>query len=139
MVRRRVNAMTNDARNDEKLRLRQFWLRVLLALGMLWGTGIFIMVPLVFRGANDTSFDVFAAVFNGLTILPACALAFWHRRVACIWLSANAATVVIAATSWMGRTREFPVGPVIGVAVSVFVALCLDYMELWRWPAALQR
>jgi hypothetical protein len=131
--------MTTDTRNEERLRLRQFWLRVLLALGMLWGTMPLITAPLVFRGANDTSFDVFAGVFNGLTILPACALAFWHRRVACIWLSVNAATVVIAMSSSMGRTREFPLGAMIGVAVSVFVALCLDYMELWRWPSALER
>ncbi len=73
--------MTNDVRNGERLVLRQFWLRVLLALGILWGTGIFIMVPLVFRGADDTSFDVFASVFNGLTILRR---ARWHSGIAAL-------------------------------------------------------
>jgi Na+-driven multidrug efflux pump len=131
--------MTNDARNDERPLFRQFWLGVLLALGILWGTGIFVTVPLVFRGANDTSFDVFASVFNGLTILPACALAFWHRRVACIWLSVNAAMVAIAMISSIARTREFSLVAMVGAAVSVCVALCLDYMELWRWPTALER
>ena len=131
--------MTNDVRSDERSRMRQFWLRVLLVLGMLWGTMPFITVPLLFKGANDTPFDVFAAAFNGLTVLPACALAFWHRRIACIWLSANAVTVVIAMISFMGRTRAFSPETTIGACGSVIVALCLDYMDLLRWPTALQK
>ena len=131
--------MTNDARNDERSRLRQFWLRVLLVLGMLWGGVPFITTPLIFRGTNEPGFDVFAAVFNGLTVLPACAMAFWHRRGACLWLSLNAAMVATAVALTMERTGHFDLGALAGAAGPVLLALSLDYMELRRWPAALKR
>jgi hypothetical protein len=131
--------MTDVDRVEEKSRMRQFWLRVLLVLGLLLGGMPFITAPLAFGGMNETPLDVFAAVFNGFTVLPACALAFWHRRGACIWLTVNAATMVTAISLNMERTRHFNLGALIGAAGPVFVALCLDYMELRRWPAALNR
>ncbi len=131
--------MTNDATDEEKKRMRQFWLRVLLVLGMLWGGMPFITTPLIFRGPSGPGFDVFAAVFNGLTVLPACALAFWHRRGACIWLSLNAASVAVAVTLTMTRTRHVDLVALVGAAGPVLLALILDYMELLRWPTALER
>jgi len=124
---------------DEKSRLRQFWLRVLLTVGMLWGTMPLITLPLLTRGPNDTAFDLLAAIFNSLTVLPACALAFWHRRVACIWLTVNAAIVLSAALTWMGRTKSFDLVSAAGYAGSVAIAACLDFMEIKRWPGALER
>jgi hypothetical protein len=131
--------MTNDALDEEKKRMRQFWLRVLLALGMLWGGMPFITTPLIFRGMSQPGFDVFAAVFNGLTVLPACALAFWHRRGACAWLSLNAASVATAVSLTMIRTRHLDPLALAGAAGPVLLALILDYMELRRWPTALER
>jgi hypothetical protein len=124
---------------DEKSRLRQFWLRFLLAFGILWGTIPLITVPFVFQGTNDSTFDVLAAVCNGLTILPACILAFWHRRVACIWLTLNGAMLVSVLTSFARRTHEHILQAVIGVAVPVLIAICLDFMEMRHWPGALDR
>jgi hypothetical protein len=129
--------MTNVAQNDESSNMRQFWLRVLLALGILWGGMPLLTLPLLFLGVVSAPFGLFATVLNGLTVAPACVLAFWHRRSACIWLSANAATLVIVGVTFLRRTHEVYLDGLIEWAGSVLVALCLDYMELLRWPRAL--
>jgi hypothetical protein len=122
---------------DEKALLRRFNLRCLLVAGMLIGGMPFIMTPVVLRGMSEAYPNLYAAIFNGLTVLPASALAFWHRRIACIWLSLNAIILVVA---WAGMThtgREFHIGGLLGMCGSIGLALCLDYMELRRWPGAL--
>jgi len=116
---------------------RQLWLRLLLALGIMWGFIPLITVLFIFRGAEDTTFDILAAVLNSLTILPACVLAFWHRRLACIWLTVNAAILLAAFASFANRTHIYGKGGVVGLAGSVFLAICLDLAELKRWPGAL--
>ncbi|MEA2541318.1 MAG: hypothetical protein QOH35_2684 [Acidobacteriaceae bacterium] len=129
--------MKNMVAMDERSRLRQFWLRVLLSLGILWGTVPLITVPFVFRGANDSTFDVLAALCNGLTILPACILAFWHRRMACIWLTVNGAMLAIAVASSARRIHEYDLGAIIGIVVPVLIAICLGFLEARHWPGAL--
>jgi hypothetical protein len=124
---------------DEQNRLRQFWLRVLLALGIFWGIIPLVTVLFIFRGKNDSTFDVLAAVFNSLTILPASVLAFWHRRTACIWLTVNGAILVTAFTSFVSRTHEYGLGTLFGIGVPVLIAGFLDWMEIRRWPDALDR
>jgi hypothetical protein len=131
--------MTTELLMDEKARLRQFWLRFLLALGILWGTVPLITVPFVFRGANDSLFDVLTAVCTSLMILPACVLAFWHRRMACIWLTANGLMIVTAAASSARRIQEYDLGAIVGLVVPILIAICLDFMEVQHWPGALDR
>jgi hypothetical protein len=123
----------------ERSRLRQFWLRVLLAFGMFWGTIPLISVLFIFRGKNDSAFDVLAAVSNSLTVFPASILAFWHRRTACIWLTINGAMLVTAFVSYMWRTHEYSFATFVGVGAPVLIAGFLGYMEVRRWPAALDR
>lgn len=124
---------------DEKTLLRRFYMRCLLVAGMLLGGMPFIMTGLVLRGMAVGYPSLFAAVFNGLTVLPASALAFWHRRTACIWLSINAAILLVAWVALAGSGRQFDVGSLLGVCGSIALALCLDFMELRRWPGALGR
>jgi hypothetical protein len=124
---------------DERSRLRQFWLRVLLALGLLWGTVPLITVPFVFRGANDSTFDVLVAVFNCLTILPACILAFWHRRMACIWLTFNGAMLATAVALSVRRIHQYDLRAIVGIFVPVLIAICLDFTEAKHWPGALDQ
>jgi hypothetical protein len=124
---------------EERSRLRQFWLRILLAFGIFWGIVPLITVLFITRGTNDSVLDVLAPIINSLTILPASILAFWHRRLACIWLSANAALLLPVAIFAMARTHQYDLGTVIGVLVPVLIAVCLDFMEIGRWPAALER
>ncbi len=121
---------------DEKARGRQFWLRFLLVLGMLWGTVPFITTPFITRGANFTVFDIVASVFNSLTILPACVLAFWHRRTACLWLTVDGVLLVIALGTFIRRTGQFRSDTIVGVAAPIALALFLDYVEARRWPSA---
>lgn len=85
----------------------------------------------------DTPIDAWAAISNGLTILPASLLAFWHRRVACVWLTINAALVVSAMTSFALRNHEYHTGSIIGAGVSALLAVLLDVTEYRRWPGAL--
>jgi hypothetical protein len=121
---------------DEQARGRQFWLRVFLVIGMLWGFLPLIMAPFITKGTYDTSFDIFASILNSVTILPACALAFWHRRVACVWLSINGALLAIALVTFVGRTGKVDALTTVEVAGPVLIALCLDYFEARRWPPA---
>lgn len=121
---------------DENARGRQFWLRVFLVIGMLWGFLPLIMSPFITKGRYDTTFDILASILNSLTILPACVLAFWHRRVACVWLSINGALLAIALTTFILRTGQVDAMTTIEVAGPVLIALCLDYFELRRWPPA---
>jgi hypothetical protein len=124
---------------DEKSRLRQFWLRVLLTVGMLWGTMPLITVGFAVISANRLSFGLVALIFNAATVLPASALAFWHRRTACIWLSFNGALAAIALVSYARRTSELNPWQAGGLAGSLVIALCLDWMEMRRWPSALEQ
>ncbi|HEV2323991.1 MAG TPA: hypothetical protein VGS10_08570 [Terracidiphilus sp.] len=124
---------------DDKARMRQFWLRTLLVIGILWGFLPFVMTPFITRGAKDTTFDIVASVMNSLTILPACALAFWHRRIACIWLSVNAVVLAVALATFIRRTGQADSMMIVEVAGPILFALCLDFAEARRWPAAVEK
>src|SRR5579863_5857652 len=96
---------------DEKAILRRFYLRCLLVVGMLLGGMPFITAPLALHGIIEAYPSLAAAVVNGLTLLPATALAFWHRRIACIWLSINAVILIVDWVRLAGSGRQFdPVG-----------------------------
>jgi len=120
---------------NEKDRLRQFYQRVLLTVGIIWGTLPFVTTPFIFRGTNDTTFDVIAAVCNSLTVMPACVLALWYRRLACVWLTANG----VAITAAILQSHVHEVAALFGAAVPVLIAACLDMMEIRIWPGALAR
>ncbi|MGA1984159.1 MAG: hypothetical protein ABSG84_17050 [Acidobacteriaceae bacterium] len=115
---------------------QQLWLRLLLALGIIWGFIPLIMLPFFFRGGNDTSLTVFAGIFNALTILPACVLALWHRRPACIWLTLNGSLLAIAFAQ---KLRELEPGTIAFLIGAMLIAICLDFMEIRHWPGALNR
>ena len=122
---------------EEKSGTRQFWLRFLLVVGLLWGFLPFVTVPFISKGPGDTGFDIFASVLNSLTLMPACALAFWHRRAACIWLSVNGVVLGVALATFMRRTGQYETAMIAEVAGPIAIALCLDVAEMLKWPAAL--
>lgn len=136
---RETESMTAAAIPDQGMQARQFWLRALLVAGILWGFMPFVLTPFITKGAHDTWFDIFASVLNSLTLLPACTLAFWHRRVACFWLSANAIVLAVALATYIQRTGRFESAMILEVAGPILFALCLDFIEARRWPAALRR
>jgi hypothetical protein len=127
-----MNVMTMD----DKLSLQRFWLRALLLGGMLWGAIPLINLPFITRGSQDSTFLISAVILNGLTITPASALAFWHRRIACIWLTINGVLVMIAMSSYVLRTQEYRVGAMVGAGVSALYALTLDMIEIRHWATA---
>lgn len=120
---------------DDPAQTRQFWLRVLLTVGMLWGFLPFIMVPFITKGVHDSTFDIAASILNSLTVLPASVLAFWHRRIACVWLSVNAVVLATALATYLWRTGNFNGLMIAEVAGPVLIALCLDAVEARHWPA----
>ncbi len=130
--------MANADRLDETSRTRRFWLRVLLAIGMLWGFLPFVMTPFITKGASDSSFDIFASVLNSLTVLPACALALRYRRIACVWLSINAVLIGTALATFIARTGKFETMMILEVAGPIAIAVCLDIVEALNWPRALE-
>jgi hypothetical protein len=124
---------------DQSSRLQQFYLRSLLVAGMLWGGMPFVTGPLVAQGSGQSHFAIAAALFSSFTILPACALAFWHRRSACVWLTLNAAAIIAV---WLDSLRSGHVinfTESVGILGSVALALTLDFMELRHWPGALEK
>ncbi len=121
---------------NEQSQMRQFWVRVLLTVGILWGFLPFVMAPFITKGAGFTDFDVFASVLNSLTVLPASTLAFWHRRISCVWLSVNAVVLPIALATYMERTGRVNALMIVEVAGPVLIAVCLDVVEALGWPAA---
>ncbi|GEM_PF-5053083 len=129
--------MRHQSAMTEEAGLQQFWLRCLLAVGVMWGIIPLITLPFITRGNTDSTLDVWAAVINGLTVFPASVLAFWHRRPACIWLTVNAGLVAASMTLFILRNHEYRVGSIIGSCVSVLLAVLLDVMEIRRWPGAL--
>jgi hypothetical protein len=121
---------------NDKSSLERFWLRVLLLGGLVWGVIPLITLPFITRGLQESSFDVWAVIVNGLTVTPASVLAFWHRRLACIWLTINGALVVTAVGSYVLRTQEYRVGAIAGASVSALYAIALDLVELRKWATA---
>jgi hypothetical protein len=122
---------------DMKSAERQFWLRFLLVVGMLCGTMPLITLPLTLRGWNGSAFGLFSTALSALTVLPACALAFWHRRIACLWLTINAAMVVTMAV--LRQLPALDLGEIFNLTSPIVIACALDTMEIARWPGALKR
>lgn len=133
------NPMTNEMQIDEKFRLRQYWLRVLLTLGLLWGTMPPITIVFVILNWTGPHFVLAAMIFNAFTVLPACALAFWHRRTACVWLSINAVLAASALAACLRNPQLLTLWQMVALAGPVVLAGCLDFMEIKRWPGALER
>jgi hypothetical protein len=131
--------MTNEMETAEKSRLRQYWLRVLLTIGLLWGTMPPIAIAFVIVGWKGPIFVLAAQVFNAFTILPACALAFWHRRMACVWLSINAVLAAAALAACIRNPQLLNLPEITALAGPVVIAGFLDFMEIKHWPGALGR
>jgi len=126
---------------DEKTRLQQFYLRTVLAVGLIWG-GFLLVQLLVFAltpGSKGSRLDTFSVVLNCLTVGPACLLGFWRRRAACVWLVANGVFIAATTTRFTLHSRQYDWGLILGVLLSIALAVCLVVMEARRWPGALVR
>ncbi len=129
----------------EKSRLQQFYLRVLLVIGLLWGGALlvqlilFVMTYMIVTGNKGTPLFMFSFLVNCVTVGPACALAFWRRRLACVWIVLDA--ILAIASMLLAAPREPSYGPalVVSPSVPIVLAVAFVFIELRRWPGALER
>ena len=114
---------------------------MLLAIGLLWGTSLLVqLLAFVITGGRDASLLAqFAHLSNSLTLAPVCFLAFWRRRMACVWLVFNGLLVAVSVIDAALRTHQYPLEPIATAAIPVLLAVCLVTMEMRRWPGALER
>ncbi len=126
---------------DEKSQSRQYWLRVMLALGILWGGWLPIQLfeSALTPGSLGPPLNILAAIVNSITLAPACILAFWHRRAASVWLSLNGILMAATMTRSILRNHRYDPVSIVCDAIPVLLAIFLAVMELRRWPGALDR
>lgn len=133
-------SLSEQARKKQALN-QQFNLRVLLVIGLLWGGALLVqlLLYLMTGGSPSPSLASRAFVVNCLTVGPACLLAFWFRRAACLWIALDA---ILAAAAALHAAPGAPTyGPILIVSpiVPILLAAALIFIELRRWPPALTR
>lgn len=121
--------------------MQQFYLRTVLAVGLLWGGYLLVdlLVYVLGHGSPASFLSQFAYVVNCLTVAPASLLAFWRRRPACIWLALDAILITAAAIVYTLRTHLFGPDLVFGAAGSLGLVIFLIVTGARRWPGALAR
>lgn len=134
--------MTEEERED----LRRFWSRVAFALGMGGAFFPLAVVPGAIQtvGIPDALLEVLALVLYELTMLPASVLAFWHRRLAAVWLFLAGIAIaagLLAEQHFLAGTKG--IAPDYGSDYLFVVPLILGGFglatELMRWPPLLER
>ncbi len=126
---------------NQQSRLRQFYVRTVLAVGLLWGAFLLVQL-LVFAltpGSKASPLDTLAVVVNCLSVFPACIVAFWHRRAACVWLILNGLFIAATTVRFTLHSHQYDWGMILGVLLSIALAITLLVIELRGWPGALAR
>jgi hypothetical protein len=125
---------------NEQARSQQFYLRVLLAIGLLWGCALLVqlLVYAMTPGKKDPLPTSLAFVFNCLTVAPGCLLAFWRRRAACAWLVLDAILAAAYAIRPMPGAHAYGPSLIVSPVVPVLLAASLLVIEFRRWPGALE-
>lgn len=126
---------------DEQQISQQFWLRVVLAIGLLWGTLLLVeLLAFLITATNyGAPLDLIAHLSNSLTLAPVCFLAFWRRRMACVWLVFNGLLVAASVVGSVLRTHQVSPVSLVVAAVSVLLTIFLVTTEIRRWPGALAK
>jgi hypothetical protein len=121
---------------DERKRL---WSRIIFLLGMLWGVIPLISLPMIlFAISSPQPGDLtLAGLVNGMTILPASALAFWKRRLASWWLIADAFVVAMVGSNHLSNYAMHGSELIMGVLVPALLGGFGLFSEKERWPTLL--
>jgi hypothetical protein len=106
---------------------------------MAWGVIPLISLPMILFafGGPEPGDLVLAGLFNGMTVLPASALAFWKRRVASWWLIADAFVVAMVSfnhlSSYVTQGSEL----IVGILVPALLGGFGLFSEKEKWPTLL--
>jgi hypothetical protein len=123
----------------EKDDRKRLWSRIIFLLGMAWGVIPLISLPMILFafGGPEPGDLVLAGLFNGMTVLPASALAFWKRRVASWWLIADAFVVAMVSfnhlSSYVTQGSEL----IVGILVPALLGGFGLFSEKEKWPTLL--
>ena len=96
-------------------------MRTVLAVGLLWGAFLLVQL-LVFAltpGSKASPLDTLAVVVNCLSVFPACIVAFWHRRAACVWLILNGLFIAATTVRFTLHSHQYDWGMILGVLLSM--------------------
>ena len=121
--------------------LRRFWSRLVYFCGMMVGLIPLITLPahlFVITTSNPASVAL-ARVVNAMTVLPASALAFWHRPVAAWWLVVDAAICIFAGIEHPAKGAQNWVLLILAVGIPLFLG-GFGVITGWaRWPSLLEK
>lgn len=136
-----IDALSDEQKEALKDDLRRFWSRLAYFLGMMVGLIPLITLPahlFVISTTNPASVAV-ARVLNAVTVLPASALAYWHRKPAAWWLMIDAAVCIFAGIEHPAKGAENWVLLVVAVGIPLFLG-GFGVITGWAgWPALLER
>jgi len=120
---------------------RRKWIgRILFSLGILWGVAPMISLPLILFGigsSNESGDLILAGLFNGMTVLPASALAFWNRKTASWWLIADAVLMAMVGSKNLSNPSTRVTTLIMAVLVTGLLGGFGLYSEKRQWPPLL--
>lgn len=136
-----IDALSDELKEALKNDLRRFWSRLVYFLGMMVGLIPLITLPahlFVISVTNPASVAL-ARVTNAATVLPASAVAYWHRKLASWWLMLDAAVCIFAGIRHPAKGAENWV--LLGLAVGIpFFLGGFGLITGWMgWPPLLER
>lgn len=129
---------------EERQELRRFWGRVVFTAGMVAGLLPFAIPPIAISslGQQTARLEVVALVAFSVTVLPASIVAFWHRRLASLWLLLAG---LLAAAALLAEQHAFSVARTMTpdyasdylFAVPLLLAIFGIFTEWKGWPPLL--
>jgi hypothetical protein len=137
-----TDALSDELKEALRDDLRRFWSRLVYFLGMMVGLIPLITLPahlFVISTTNPASVAV-ARVMNAMTVLPASALAYWHRKLAAWWLVLDAAVCVFAGIEHPAKGTENWVLLILAVGIPLFLGGFGVITGCWAgWPPLLEK
>ncbi|MBT9330979.1 hypothetical protein [Paracidobacterium acidisoli] len=142
-----MNSTPQNSTREEQETLRVFWGRFAFSIGLLWGTWNLTSMPVTIAaaGGNLPRPEVFALLVCALSVFPASTLAFWHRRVASLWLVVAGIVTAAGIVATWHQLSTVPGGDISYIANSLAFAfpLALGFFglttDLMGWPRLLPR
>ncbi len=113
--------------------------QIVFSVGILLGIVPLISLPmmLLIAGGRQPADMALAGLFNGMTILPASAMAFWKRKLASWWLIADAFVVATVGLDHLSNPATHGSALIMSVLVPGLLGAFGLYSEKSGWPMLL--